>query len=141
MIEWNSFNKDWINDWIMIESLFCWIWELLVGDTALACLVKKESYDSPAGISLLNINNRNTGTRCEICSKLTWCLYCYLWTYFTPFSSFSIVNFENVIADWELVSVSLLGISRNPQSDLQICAILLYTKKITNGVIREKDDK
>ena len=25
----------------------------------------------PAGIYLLKVNNRNTGTRCEICSKLT----------------------------------------------------------------------
>ena len=42
---------------------------------------------SPAGIYLLKVNNRNTRTRCEICSKLTiktperrlasfWCLYC-----------------------------------------------------------------
>ena len=41
----------------------------------------------PAGIYLLKGNNRNTRTRCEICSKLTiktpkryqtsfWCLYC-----------------------------------------------------------------
>ena len=29
-----------------------------------------------------------------------WCLYCYLWTYFTPCSSVSIVNFEHVIAGW-----------------------------------------
>ena len=43
--------------------------------------------DYPAGIYLLKVNNRNTRTRCEICSKLTvkaterrqasfWCLYC-----------------------------------------------------------------
>ena len=25
----------------------------------------------PAGIYLLKVNNRNTGTKCEICSKLT----------------------------------------------------------------------
>ena len=37
----------------------------------------------PAGIYLLKVNNRNTRTRFEICSKLTmktmasfWCLYC-----------------------------------------------------------------
>ena len=41
----------------------------------------------PAGIYLLKVNNRNTRTKCEICSKLTiktperrlasfWCLYC-----------------------------------------------------------------
>ena len=38
----------------------------------------------PAGIYLPKVNNRNTRTRCEICSELTiktperrqWCLYC-----------------------------------------------------------------
>ena len=39
---------------------------------------------NPVGIYLLKVNNRNTRTRCEICSKLTmktperrlaWCLY------------------------------------------------------------------
>ena len=29
-----------------------------------------------------------------------WCLYCYLWTYFTPCSSVSIVNFQQVITGW-----------------------------------------
>ena len=42
---------------------------------------------NPAGNYLFEVNNRNTRTRCEICSKLTiktperhlasfWCLYC-----------------------------------------------------------------
>ena len=57
----------------------------------------------PAGIYLLKVNKRNTRTRCEKCSKLTvkfWCLYCYLWTYFKPCSSVSIVNFEQVNVVW-----------------------------------------
>ena len=48
---------------------------------------KKVHQTVPAGIYLLKVNNRNTRTRCEICSKLTiktperrlasfWCLYC-----------------------------------------------------------------
>ena len=32
---------------------------------------------------------------------VVWCLYCWLWTYFTPCSSFSIINFEQVNAGWE----------------------------------------
>ena len=40
----------------------------------------------PAGIYLLKVNNRNSRTGCEICSKLT---------------SISIVNFEHVFAGWE----------------------------------------
>ena len=41
------------------------------------------------------------------CSKLTiktsgdiWCLYCWLWTNFTPCSSVSILSFEHVIVSW-----------------------------------------
>ena len=44
---------------------------------------------------MLKGNNRNTRTRCEICSKLT-----LVWTYFTPFSSGSTVNFEHINASW-----------------------------------------
>ena len=29
-----------------------------------------------------------------------WCFYCYLWTYLTPFSSVSIVDFEQVNVSW-----------------------------------------
>ena len=39
---------------------------------------------NPAGSYMFKVNNRNTRTRCEVCSKLTiktperrhWCLYC-----------------------------------------------------------------
>ena len=55
-------------------------------------------YD-PAGIYLLKVNNRNTRTRCEICSKLTINTP-ERRTYFTPCSSVSIVNFEQVNAGW-----------------------------------------
>ena len=60
----------------------------------------------------INISNRNTRTRCEICSKLTTIKtperrhqlpsgVCNLWTYFTPCFRVSIVNFEHVIAGWD----------------------------------------
>ena len=52
---------------------------------------------SLAGNYMFKVNNRNTRTRCEICSKLT---ICQLWTHFTPCSSVSIVNFEQVNAGW-----------------------------------------
>ena len=65
----------------------------------------------PVGNCMFKFNNRNTRTRCEICSKSTiktqerrlvsfWCLYCWLWTDFTPCYSVSIVNFEQVNAGW-----------------------------------------
>ena len=53
---------------------------------------------------MFKVNTRNTRTRCEICLKLTvktperrhW----RIWTYFTLCSSVSVVNFEQVNADW-----------------------------------------
>ena len=48
-----------------------------------------------AGIYLLKVNNKNTRTRCEVCSKLV-----NFEQYFTPCCSVSIVNFEHVIAGW-----------------------------------------
>ena len=92
----------------------------------------KES--NTACIYLLKVNNRNSGTRCEICSKLTitsfWCLYCSLWTYFTPCSSVSIFNLEHVIADWDrdgnwAVSVMLSLLSLNKSHILFRMASLL----------------
>ena len=38
---------------------------------ALELEAKFGDYPYPAGIYLLKVNNRNTRTRCEICSKLT----------------------------------------------------------------------
>ena len=49
---------------------------------------KRKSYlFMPVGIYVVKVNNRNTRTRCEMCSKLTvktqeqclesfWCVYC-----------------------------------------------------------------
>ena len=47
---------------------------------------------SPARTYLPKVNNRNTITRRD--------LYCWLQTYFTPYSSVSIVKFEHVNAGW-----------------------------------------
>ena len=54
----------------------------------------------PVDIYLFKVNNRNTRTRCEICSKLTIKIQEQR-EYFTPCSSVSIVNFEQVNADWD----------------------------------------
>ena len=37
----------------------------------------------------------------KVNNKDTRCLYCQLWTYFTPSYTISIVNFEQVNAGWE----------------------------------------
>ena len=60
---------------------------------------------------MFKFNNRNTRTRCEICSNLTikiseqrrWHL-----TYFTPCSIVSIVNFEQVNVGWEVLGYFVL---------------------------------
>ena len=49
---------------------------------------------APAGNYMLKVNNRNTRTRCEICSKLT------IKTPEQRHCSVSIVNFEQVNAGW-----------------------------------------
>ena len=57
-----------------------------------------------AGNYMFQVNNRNTRTRREICSKLTIKYNKYnKITYFTPFSSVFIVNFEQVNAGWVLL--------------------------------------
>ena len=53
------------------------------------CLLQKRIYS--LGIYLLKVNNRNTSTRCEICSKLT-----LLSLLLTCCSGVFIVNFEHV---------------------------------------------
>ena len=47
---------------------------------------------------MFKVNNKDTRTTS---STSFWCLYCYLWTYFTTCSSVSIVNFEQVNAGWK----------------------------------------
>ena len=68
----------------------------------------------PAKIYLFKVNNRNTRKRCKICSKLTkktpeqHCLHSVafivnFFNYFLPFSSVSIVDFEQVNVFWNLL--------------------------------------
>ena len=82
------------------------------------CTMNKEQVEfeflncSQDGIYLFKVNNGNTRTMCEICSKLTiktperrhrhrfWCLYCELWTDITHCSCVFIVDFEQVNAGW-----------------------------------------
>ena len=47
---------------------------------------------------MFKVNNRNTRTRCEICSKLS--IKTPERHHFTPCSTVSITNFEHVIAGW-----------------------------------------
>ena len=66
---------------------------------------------------LLNVNNRNTRTRCEICSKLT--IKTPERRHGTPCSCVSIVNFEHVIAGWvESINSKYYGIE-------SICALVV----------------
>ena len=48
------------------------------------------------------VNNRKTRASCEICSKVTIKTpkRRHLWTYFTPCSNVSIVDFEQVNTNW-----------------------------------------
>ena len=63
-------------------------------------LINARMENSPGGIYLFKVNNRNIRKRCEICSKLT-IEAPEQHQYFTPYSSVSIFNFEHVIAGWD----------------------------------------
>ena len=70
---------------------------------------------NPGGNVMFKVNNRNTRTRSEICSRLTMkttgrCQWrrsngfiVKFEHIFTPCSSVSIVNFEQAIAGWEII--------------------------------------
>ena len=72
---------------------------------------------APVNIYLFRVNNKNTRKRYENLFKvnnkdtrttsmtLFWCFYCELLTYFTPFSSVSIVDFEQVSVGWDVSSL------------------------------------
>ena len=90
---WNNLHADWWSS--VCEILFLCIKSQI-----------------PAGIYLLKVNKRNTRTRCEICSKLTInnrppgvvLVYLLTLTYFTPCSSVSFVNFQQVNAGWDIIA-------------------------------------
>ena len=46
---------------------------------------------------MFQVNNKDT--RATPVASF-WCLYCYLGTYYTPCSSVSTINFEQVNAGW-----------------------------------------
>ena len=53
-----------------------------------------------ANIYLFKVNNRNARKRCEVSSKLTIILLLLTLSNFTPFSSVSFVDFEQVNVSW-----------------------------------------
>ena len=83
--------KDWMDLWASQ-----WFWN------------REPIRQYPANIYLFKPNNRSSRKMWDICSKLAikaaerrhWRFYCWLWTYFTPFSSVSIVEFQQVNVNW-----------------------------------------
>ena len=56
---------------IIVERLITVIVDDCTSLNSLSNLFSRANGEDPAGIYLLKVNNRNTRTRCEICSKLT----------------------------------------------------------------------
>ena len=97
--------------WVFDDKVgFCWV-SWVQSSPGLHSLYWFQTSRNPAGIYLLKVNNRNSRTRCEICSKLTiktpgrrqWrrsgsfcCLYCLLVnsSAFNGFLSIASVNSE-----------------------------------------------
>ena len=99
----------------------------------------------PSDISQLKVNNRNTTTRCKICSQLTLKIperRYRLWTYFIPCSGLFIVNFEHVISgcvrDRRQISLAILTLSwRGPLSYGNLSIDLQSNGLITAFVMKE----
>ena len=103
----------------------------LKGNHVFFLMDSKDSYAS-AGIYLLKVNNRSTRTRCEICSKLP-----IKTPYFTPCSSVSMINFEQVITGWDNSTTSkifliykLLTLKRQPFS-----IFFFFLKFVWKGIL------
>ena len=83
----------------------------------------------PVGIYLLKANDRNTRTRSEICSKLTL---------ETPKRRHWLVNFEHVIVDWVIFTVSFKHIRHiNLTVDRVEFNSLFHSKKKTQISINQ----
>ena len=108
-----------------------------------------QSQTFPANIYLFKLCSRK---RCEICPNLTmkipkqcqwlqlifscWCFYCYLWTYFTPFSSLSIVDFGQVNVSWvsSLTHIHDTGIFIPPRKHQKISV-----SSVSGGIEKDQD--
>ena len=95
-------------------------------------LIENQNHNHPANIYLFNVNERNTRKRCEICSTLTIksperrCSGDFIVTLnnFTPFSSVSIVEFEQVNISWKVAFLAVIYLFRvNNKNTRTMCAI------------------
>ena len=55
-----------------------------------------------------------------------WCLYCLLWTYFTPCSTVFIVDFEQLNADWIGNVFCQMGYTLNKISNFNPSLLIFY---------------
>ena len=96
---------------LLILKVFSKIFNEFIHDWKLAYEdVEWRHFDVQAGSYLFKVKNGNTRASCEICLKLTVkipkrCQNDASGVYFTPCSSVSIVNFEQLNAGWDLVSL------------------------------------
>ena len=90
----------------------------------------------PSNINLFKVSNRNTRKRYEKCSKLTKkcqndvsglvLVFLFFWTYFTPFSGVSVVDFEQVSVSWVYIRMIL-----EFHANLQTCIFLFEPNLIS----------
>ena len=82
---------------------------------------------------MFKVNNKDTRK-----TPLLWfcCLYFYLWAYFTPCSSVSIVNFKHVIAGWfgkwEYIHIKLIkGKFNFSYNEFHLVLVAFYLAHVT----------
>ena len=75
-----------------LRNDLCYHFMKFIRSNSSTASIHYSSRSNPTGNYMLKVNNRNTRTRCEICSKLT-----NMFNFFY-YSSVSVVNFEHVNA-------------------------------------------
>ena len=89
-------------------------------------LITSRKHRSNCDASCLNTISRHSfKTYAKFSENCAYqCLYCKLWTYFTPCSNVSIVNFEQVNAGWEVATAYTIYQTQSTWQKLRILLVL-----------------
>ena len=79
-------------------------------------------------VNMFKVNNEDIRTVSLLI--WLWCPYCYLWTYFTPFSIVPIVDFEQVNACWVLIHLSELDVQVEFNLDHSLKESVKYSRSL-----------
>ena len=83
----------------VLSYFFRWLKIFIIQFSQLAFSCSRLTIEAlEKGENMFKVDNKNIRATSV---TLLWCFYCQLWTYFTPFSSAFIIDFEQVNVSWE----------------------------------------